>query len=175
MKIERIEEMRLDRAKEAEAESLIQLCFPRAGFGGRSFHGQRHHVRILAWDDGLVGHMAMTYRAIRVGDRLVDMVGLAEVCTHPDRRGEGIAGKMLEAAIAEAKASPASVFLLFGNAGLYAANGFVAKQNPLRWLDRTGARTNEVKEGPSDGLMVMALDDTPWDDDALVDVAGSMF
>lgn len=174
MKIERIEELRLDRTTEAEIAALIELCFP-GEFGGRSFHGQRHHVRLVARDPGIVGHMALTYRAIRLGDRMLDMIGLAEVGTHPDRRGEGIAGRMLEAAIAEAKASPADVFLLFGTAKLYAAAGFRTVPNTVRWADLGGARSHAVKEASGEGLMMMALGNVSWDDDAVVDLVGSRF
>ncbi|EAR50757.1 Probable acetyltransferase [Oceanicola granulosus HTCC2516] len=178
MRIERIEEVRLDHETEAEAAALIERCFGvDAGFGGRSYHGQRHHVRLLARDGGrIVGHMALTCRGIRLGDRLFDMLGLAEVCTAPERRGEGIAGALVAAALDEARASAAQVVLLFGVAKVYAAHGFRRVTNEVCWTEVGGVRSGDARSVRDDDLMVLVLDaGLEWDEDAPVDLAGGRF
>ncbi|MBL4813339.1 MAG: GNAT family N-acetyltransferase [Rhodobacteraceae bacterium] len=112
--IEHIEEMRLTHADEQSINALINSAFG-PHYGPRSFHGQRHHMRLIIRDPHIIGHMALCYRAIRLDGRLINVIGLAEVATDPGRRGEGIAARLLQAAIAESKASQAAFILLFGS------------------------------------------------------------
>ena len=175
MQIERIEEMRLTRADEAAISRLLDACFD-TDFGGRSFYQNRHHTRLLVRkEDTVIGHMAVSLRAIRMGDHLCHAAGLAEVATDPAHRGQGIATALMQAAIAEARASIADFFVLFGVQPLYAASGFVAQINPLIRLDMRGAQSGEVLRGPKDGLMVMQLGDLAWDPQAKIDLMGYAF
>ncbi|PYE84319.1 GNAT family N-acetyltransferase [Pseudoroseicyclus aestuarii] len=174
MQIERIEEARLTPELEAELGALLDLCFSGT-FEGRSFFMQRHHVRLIAREEAIIGHMALSLRAIRLGEDLATIAGLAEVATHPDRRGEGIAGRLMEAMLEEARAMPADFLLLFGDRPIYAGHGFVPAPNPLRWVEMAGARTGWVAEGSERGLMVLPLGARAWDDDAPVDLLGHLF
>jgi predicted N-acetyltransferase YhbS len=174
MQVETIPEMRLTRAEDAEIASLMARCFP-TDFGGRSFYQQRHHLRLVARDPHLVGHVALTIRAIRVAGVLTDIAGLAEVATDPDHRGKGVAASLLQAAITEAKASPADFLLLFGTAGLYAAAGFQPVHNPMTWIDLTGARMGAVHSQPAKSLMVLPLGERPWNASAPLDLLGNLF
>ncbi len=174
MQIKTIPEMALTAADDAEIAGLLARSFT-SDFGGRSFFKQRHHLRLVARDPDLVGHMALTLRAIRIGGALTDIAGLAEVATDPAHRGKGIAARLLQAAIAEAKASQAQFLLLFGTAGLYAAAGFVPVQNPMTWIDLTGARMGAVEHERATFLMVLPLRDRPWDAEAHLDMIGTLF
>ena len=150
MAIERIPEWDLDAATDREIAALVGRCFP-TDFGGRSFFLTRHHLR------------------------LIDAACLAEVATDPDCRGQGIASRLLRAAIAEAEASPAEFMLLFGVANLYAAAGFRAMTNPMVWIDMLGAHTQEVRRDRFETLMVLPLRDSEWDGTATLDPLGSLF
>jgi predicted N-acetyltransferase YhbS len=175
MRIERIEEARLAPGDETEIAALLRRCFV-TDFGARSYFVQRHHVRVVARDSGgIVGQMGLCLRAIRMGERLVDIVGLGDVCTAPERRGEGIASTLMQAAIAEARAMPADFFVLFGDRPLYAGSGFEAHRNVLRFLDLEGARTGGLEHRRQGGLMVLPLRDLVWDGAAEVDLMGWLF
>lgn len=174
MKIETIPEARLTLAQDAEIAALLARCFD-TDFGGRSFYQQRHHIRLMAHDPALVGHMALTLRAIRIGDQLTDVAGLADVATDPTHRGKGIAAALLQAAITEAKASPAEFLLLFGTAPLYAGAGFVAVHNPMTWIGLTGARMGAVQSKQAESLMVLPLRNKEWDAAAPLDLLGNLF
>lgn len=174
MQIDRIEELRLTTADDAAIALLLGRCF-KTDFGGRSYFVQRHHVRLVVRDPGIVGHMALTFRSVRTDDAIVPVVGLAEVATDPDRRGQGIASTLLKAAIEEARKSPAAFFLLFGDAGLYAAHGFVPVSNPLRYVVLDGLRSGDAEDGQSDELMVLPLRDAVWDPETPVDLLGHKF
>ncbi|MBM1220489.1 GNAT family N-acetyltransferase [Ponticoccus sp. SC2-23] len=175
MLIERIEEMHLTPELDREIAGLLLTAFDTE-FGGNSFYKQRHHVRLTARDAGrLVGHMALCFRAIRIGDEMVDIVGLGEVSTATDRRGEGIASMLLDRAIAEARETKADFFVLFGTALLYPAAGFRAVGNPVRFLRIEGGRSIDIEEGPSSDLMVLEMRDRAWPSDLQVDLLGPIF
>lgn len=174
MDYDRIEETRLAAADEAQIATLLPRAF-NEDFGGRSYHQQRHHIRLVARDPHIVGHMAMCYRDIRMGDQLVPIIGLAEVATDPDHQGKGIGSHLMTMALDEARASSASFFVLYGSRPMYAGNGFMPMNNPQTSTELYGAKTGKVVTKPSDGLMVMPLRDTPWDAQAHIDLMGFLF
>ena len=175
MQIERIEELRLTPADDAAIARLLKAAFG-TDFGGRSFYQNRHHVRLVMRDGAqIIGHMALGLRAIRVGDRLVNAAGLAEVATDPAHRGKGIASALMTATIAEAQASIADFLILFGDQDLYAGVGFETKPNRSLSIAMYGARTGQHEHRQNEGLMVMQLRETVWDDTAEIDLMGFAF
>jgi GNAT superfamily N-acetyltransferase len=165
----------LGAADEAQIQRLLALCFS-TDFGGRSYFQQRPHFR-LVWREGgqIIGHMAVMMRAIRLGGDLVDVAGLADVATHPDHRGKGIAAALLQAAIGQLRATQAQYFLLFGTAGLYGAHGFAPASNELTYIDMRGAVTGAVHRQRSQELRVLPLRGQAWPVDAPVDLLGHLF
>lgn len=172
--IELVAEIDLTADQDAGIAALLAQCFG-TDFGGRSFYQQRHHLRLLAWEVGLIGHVALGFRAVRLGGELISIIGLAEVATHPDHRGQGIATLLLRRAVALAKTSLAQHLLLFGTAQLYAAQGFLPQANPMIWTEMSDARTGEMRQARADGLMVLALQDRAWDGTAPLDLLGHQF
>ncbi len=146
------------------------------GFDGRSYYKQRHHLRVLGRiEGGLVGHIALCFRAIRIGDALVPIIGLAEVATAPERGGQGIASQLLKHSIAVARQTQAPFMLLFGDHPVYAKHGFEAVTNTLRYTVIEGGHSESVISAPTRYLRVLSLTDRPWDDLADVDLLGHLF
>jgi predicted N-acetyltransferase YhbS len=175
MLIEQIPEWKLTNQDEAEIAGLLARCFA-TDFGGRSFFQTRQHLRLVHRHEGqIVGHMALQFRAMRLGDRLITVAGLADVASDPGHRGQGIAAGLLQEAIALAKASPAEFFLLFGVAKLYGAAGFRNVGNPLVWVEMEGSRTGVLHRRPAKGLMMLPLGTAVWDETALLDLLGNSF
>lgn len=173
--IEIIAEWELGAEDEAQIVRLLAACFS-TDFGGRSFFQQRPHFRIVWREAGqIIGHMAVMMRAIRLNGALVDVAGLADVATHPNHRGKGIAAVLLQATIAQVRTTQAQYFLLFGTAGLYAAHGFAAAQNPITYVDLRGAQTGAVRVEIVHGLRVLPLRGQIWPVDAPVDMLGGLF
>jgi len=174
MIIERIEEWRLTPELEAEISALLPAAFGE-DFGGRSFHKQRHHLRLIAREEGrIIGHMALCFRAVRLGGALTDIVGLADVCTAPEARGKGVAARLLARAKAEAGETIAPYFILFGTAGVYAAHGFRAVPNPVVYTTMDDARTGAPGRLETSDLMVLELGADRWPEDAVLDLVGSL-
>jgi predicted N-acetyltransferase YhbS len=173
MTIEVIPEWALTAGDDAAIAGLLGRSFA-TDFGGRSFFMQRHHLR-LVWREGtVIGHMALSLRAVRLGGALVDVAGLAEVATDRGHRGKGIAAALLDRAITEARHSPARYLLLFGTAPLYAAAGFRPAANPIVAVDMSGAQTRSVLHLDRSALMVLPLAAEAWDEAAPLDLLGAL-
>jgi predicted N-acetyltransferase YhbS len=175
MSLERVEELRLTDGQERDIAALLALCFD-TDFGGRTAFRQRHHVRYL-WRDGgvLAGHVALTFRHVRQGTKLVPVTGLAEVATHPGHRGQGIARRLVDIAIDDSRASTAQFVMLLGTAPLYAGLGFQPARNMIRYVDMTGAQTHGVEREMARELMVLPIAGRPWDTVTMVDLLGHLF
>ncbi|MCB5199368.1 N-acetyltransferase [Loktanella sp. TSTF-M6] len=175
MQIDVIPEMALTAQDDSAIAALLDRAFG-PGFDGRSFFKQRHHLRIVARRDGdILGHVALLMRDIRLGARLVPIIGLAEVATDPACRGQGIAGALLTEALTQARASLAEFVVLFGDRPIYAGHGFLRANNTLTYALLDDAQTQGMKSRVDDGLMILPLRGSAWDFQARVDLVGHLF
>jgi predicted N-acetyltransferase YhbS/uncharacterized glyoxalase superfamily protein PhnB len=173
--IETINETELSAGDEAQITVLLKACFD-TDFGGRSFFRTRHQLRLVIRQAGqIIAHVAIQYRAMRLGGRLINVATLAEVSTHPDHRGKGLAAQLLQEAIAAARRARAEHFLLFGTAALYGAAGFQLVHNPMIYVEMDDAQTGGVRRETAQMLQVLPLDDALWDGEAELDLLGGLF
>lgn len=170
---ELIPEWALTPTDEAEIAALLARCFT-TDFGGRSFYQTRQHLRLVHREGAILAHMAMQFRAMRLGGRLITVAGLGDVATAPEARGRGLAGALLAEAIAVARASPAEFFLLFGDRPLYAGAGFRPMRNVMVWCEMGGAVTGQITREAAQSLMVLPLRGD-WDATAELDLLGNLF
>lgn len=177
MQVEAIAEHDLTADQDAEIAQLIGRAFGvDHGYQGRSFYKQRHHLRLLARMDGqLIGHYALGFREIRMGNQLIQIIGLAEVATDPNFQGKGVASTLMAATIERARPSLADFLVLFGTRPLYEGVGFVAKRNLVRRVGIAAGRTTKIILQVETALKVLQLKDTKWDDDAEIDLLGPDF
>lgn len=173
--IDSIAEWVLTPPDETQIAKLITLCFGD-DFDNRSYYRQRPHLRLIYRQDGrIIGHIALLLRAVRLGAQMTDTIGLAEVCTHPDHRGTGIASHLLKAAISHARASQVTYLTLFGTAPLYAGHGFVRHSNLLTFVAMVNTRTTAITTEAAETLMVLPLRDQIWPASAPLDMLGPLF
>ncbi|GLS85229.1 hypothetical protein GCM10010873_02020 [Cypionkella aquatica] len=173
--IEIIPEWALTPDDEAQIAQLITLCFGD-DFDNRSYHRHRPHLRVILRDQGqIIGHIALLLRPVRLGTRLTETTGLAEVCSHPDHRGTGIAGRLLQTAIRHARTAQTEYIILFGTAPLYAGHGFTRQTNILTFVDLAQNRTTAIISEPAETLMVLPLRGQIWPDNAPLDMLGPLF
>lgn len=175
MTVDTIPEHLLTNSDEAAIAALLARCFT-TDFGGRSFFQTRHSWRHVIRQGGITAHLAVQLRAVRLGEELVTIAGIADVATDPDHRGQGHAATLLQAAIAAARLSPAQHVLLFGTAKLYPAAGFRPISNPLTYLDLTGARSGDLhRDRPERDLQVLDMTPENWNDTKPLDLLGGLF
>lgn len=177
MRIDATAEIDLTQATDARIGTLLDRAFGAdAGYRVRSYHKQRHHLRLMAYDGGtLLGHLALLFRVIAMGERAVPIIGIAEVATDPAHQGKGIATALLQAAIARSRATTAEFILLFGDRPIYAGMGFLPKTCTIRYLGMDDGACTQIRTRVEPATRVMALRETIWDDDALIDLAGPIF
>ena len=175
MTVETIPEHLLTNDDQAAVGALLARCFD-TDFGGRSFFQTRHSWRHVIRQGGITAHIAVQLRAVRLGGQLLTIAGIADVATDPDHRGQGLAARLLQAAIAAARQSTAQHVLLFGTARLYPAAGFRPTSNPLTYLDLTGARSGDLyRDRRVKHLQVLDIGPEPWDDTKPLDLLGGLF
>ncbi|MES2435500.1 MAG: GNAT family N-acetyltransferase [Pseudomonadota bacterium] len=173
--IETIPEWALTHDDEAQINTLITRCFGD-DFETRSYHLQRPHLRLIyRKNDQIIGHIALILRAVRLGSQITDTAGLAEVCTYPAHRGQSIASHLLQAAIAQARASQAAYLILFGTAALYAGQGFTRQSNILTYVNMANTRTATIATEPAETLMTLPLRSEIWPATAPLDMLGPLF
>lgn len=177
MQIDAIHEIDLTAEQDGEIAALLTRAFGEdAGYGTKSFYNQRHHLRLLARLDGvLIGHYALAFRWVRMGEKRVQIVGIGEVATDPDHRGKGVATALMRASMARAGATLADFLVLFGVRAIYEGMGFVAKENTVRHMGIENDHSTEILEERDTKLKVLQLKDTVWDDTAVLDLLGPSF
>ncbi len=171
--LELIPEWALTPEDDRAIAGLLARCFA-TDFGGRSFYQTRQHLRLVQREGAILAHMALQFRAMRLGARLVTVAGVGDVATDPAHRGQGLAARLLAEAIRVARASPAEFMLLFGTAKLYHAAGFRPVRNTMLWCEMRGAQTGLVTREPAESLMVLPLKGD-WDEGAELDLLGNLF
>ncbi len=171
-----IPEHLLTNADETAIARLLARCFT-TDFGGRSYFQTRQSWRhVVRSGDAIIAHLAVQLRAVRLGDDLLTIAGIADVATDPDHRGQGHAATLLQAAVEVARRSPAEFVLLFGTAKLYSAAGFRPIANPMTYLDLTGARTGSLRGAEvNEHLQVLPMTGRVWDGAKPLDLLGGLF
>lgn len=173
--IERVEEMRIGAERDREIAALLDHAFEN-DYKGRSFYENRQHCRLLAvLGTRIIGHVGLSFRAVRLGDELMDIIGLGDVAVHSDFRDAGIGTALVEASLDEARTVGVDFAVLFGVRQLYERAGFRSAQNTVIHCEMLGARTKDVVRNENSYLKVCELTSKPWNPDLPLDVAGFAF
>ena len=153
MKTSRIEEFKINKKQHTHIRDLLQICFASYPTG-RSYFNQLPAFRFLVYDKKiLVGHLAVFHRVIKFDDKVTTIFGVADLCVHPDYRGQDIASELLENLESLAKENGIELILLIAKENkFYKKNGFKIYSNKLRWL-----MTNQHQ---SFGIVQRSLEDS---------------
>jgi len=88
------------------------------------FNGEHlEHLRVMKKGDQVVSLVGMVLDDTSLLGCDVRVASIGSVCTDPDCRGHGLAGRLMDDAIERAKAAGASLMLISGNRTLYARRG----------------------------------------------------
>ena len=160
---------------EAELPGLLETCFPNT-FDGRTYFKQLPHARLLAKQPALVAQLGLDLRIIRVGSRLVRVLGIIDLCVLPEHRGQGLAGRLLQLAEQTAVDWAAEFLILFADSPtLYQNNGYHAPLAQVTWLgieDR--ASCGQLDRDLTGTLWCKSPSDQPWPEGP-IDLLGYLF
>ena len=122
MEIRIIDESEITDRQDGAIKKLLCRCFPKdaAIFSQRrGWHGYLPAWSVLLKDgDDLVAHASVIERAVLVGDIVLQIAGVGNVCVTPERRGEHLARLVLEKTMTEARARGYDCGMLSCNAHL---------------------------------------------------------
>ncbi|HEY4347911.1 MAG TPA: GNAT family N-acetyltransferase [Gaiellaceae bacterium] len=168
--------MDIDRNLESGLTSLLQASFP--GYPKRSHFKLPPHFRYVATvGDELAAQMGVELRIIRVGDATVRTFGVVDLCVAATHRSRGLAGRLLDALTADARARGIDFMLLFADDDrLYVRHGWAHVSNVCTWVKINEHRTLGLAERESlgDAMMVKATGTRAWPDGD-VDLLGHVF
>ena len=159
----------------ASLQELLGACFP--GYPARSYFKLPPHFRYVAMSGGAVeGQLGVELRVVRVGDEILRTFGVVDLCVRDDRRGQGLAYRLLAEATDYAGACEMDFVVLFADDDrLYRRNGFVHVDNPLSWVKIHDHTTLGVARAVTPHeMMVKAIGPRAWPTGE-VDLLGHVF
>jgi GNAT superfamily N-acetyltransferase len=176
MRIDRVEEFAIESPVFAQVCDLLQGAFP--GYPqDRPYFKLRPHFRYLAWDgETLAGHMGVDHRVIRVGDELLAIFGVIDLCVAPRYQHRSLATQMLRLLEDWARDTQRDAIVLFADDHrVYAANGYQRIETPCTWMMIDDHRTLGITtRSLGDSMMVKPIALARWPDGA-VDLLGYLF
>lgn len=152
-----LESADVDRTTRAELRDLWERAFDD-GFSDDDADHAYGGVHVLARDgDALVGQASAVPRRIRFGDGPWRTVGYVEaVAVVPERQGEGVGRRLMEALRAEIAGRWPVAMLSTGSHVFYEPLGW----ERWRGTSFTHTGTDVVADGEEEGLMILRLDPT---------------
>ncbi len=150
------------RPEVAEDRGLVGLLYRQAFVGNYEAElvdvlreaGDARIVLVAIEDDELIGHILFATVEIRIDDRPVSSLALAEMAVHANRQGGGIGSRLVEAGLTAARAQAVEAVVVLGHPTYYPRFGFRAEparrlRTPFRGGDAFMAL--ELANGALDG------------------------
>lgn len=176
MKIQRIEEFKINEKQHLEISVLLKLCFSSYP-ANRSFYKQFPSFRYLAYKEKkLIAHLAIIHRVIKVGEENFVIFGVSDLCVHPDFQQNKIASILLEELETLGKKHKIDFITLIAHEQkLYKKNEFKVYNNNCRWLIINEKQSlGLAQRNLNNALMIKSLGDKKWEN-GMVDFQGCLF
>ena len=171
--IERALEPDVDAELDAQLRALLSLCFTKSQdqvfLTQRYFHEMPQRRWFIRGEEGLVAHVAVHEKVLGSTTGDLPVWGIAEVCVHPEYRGQGLVKKILERVHKDV--ASADFLMLFGKTNVYASSGYRQVDNPLRVYESV-ARAWKVQVISS--AMIRSCGKRTWPEGE-IDLRGPMF
>ena len=157
----------------AEVDALLNDAFPDGAPNERSAYYARHGVpttSMLLRDGGrVVGHLAIYERDIKIGEEALRVGLLGEIAIAADRRGAGLARRLVRRAHEHLRARSIPFSILFAFAPrVYLSSGYKLMQNQTRFIDADGHSKTLLYRGS----MYAELLGRPWPNQS-IDLCGT--
>jgi GNAT superfamily N-acetyltransferase len=132
--VKRLPEAEIGPRLHVSLQGLLGACF--GGYPQRSYFKIPPHFRYVVTEGpALLAQLGVELRVIRVGEHVLRTFGVVDVCVRADRRGQGLASRLLDEVTSYATACGMDFVILFADEdGLYRRHGFVRVDNPLTWV-----------------------------------------
>ncbi|WP_207211159.1 GNAT family N-acetyltransferase [Leptolyngbya sp. Cla-17] len=127
--IEYLPDATVDALLDEDLRKLLCLCFTKpcdAVFKERRYFHEPPSHRWLMRDEAAmaIAHIAVHEKYVVVDNAKYPIGGIAEVCVHPDHRGNGYAKQILAAIDVWLLSQRVEYAVLFGNPKIYASSGY---------------------------------------------------
>lgn len=151
----------VDAVLDRELRELLSLCFTKPQdvvFKERRYFTEPPAHRWIMRDAAgrLVAHIAVHNRRVEAGTWVALVGGIAEVCVHPEARGQRLTSHLLAEVHADLARRGFLFTALFGDRQVYAASGYTMPGNALVGPDAQGRWI------PAPRAMVRPLTDVAW-------------
>ncbi|MFK7773831.1 MAG: GNAT family N-acetyltransferase [Saprospiraceae bacterium] len=176
MRIQRIEEFKINKKQHAGISELLKLCFSSYP-ANQSFYKQFPSFRFLVFEEKkLIAHLAIIHRLIKIGEESLVIFGVSDLCVHPDFQQKKIASVLLEELETLGKKHKIDfITLIAQEQKFYKKNGFQVANNNCRWLIINGTQSLGLAQRSLDNaLMIKPLAKKKWED-GMVDFQGCLF
>lgn len=131
--VENISDRLVDEKLDLELRKLLTICFTKAQDvvfrEHRHFKEPPYHRWMIRNDDELIAHITIHDKIIEADDRTFRIGGIAEVCVHPDHRGQGHVKTMLAEVHNWLEQQAFDFAMLFGNPDVYTSSGYAVINN----------------------------------------------
>lgn len=143
--LELIEESRMPADMDLAIRRLLIRCFPvdaEAFSQSRAWHQSAPTFSIVCREGtALLGHVGVVLRTVRCGHTPLTVAGVQNLCVVPERRGSGLAPRLMLRAMEEARTRQIRFGLLFCVPELepfYQWLGWSTCRQPITMLDDAG-------------------------------------
>ena len=176
MRVEYVEDRKVDAALDAELRALLSSCFlgeVNEVFRHQRFFNEMPSHRWLARDeeDRLVAHIAIHDKVIGTTAGDLRVGGIAEVCVAAAQRGQGLVRRLMAAGNDWMIGQGLLFGTLLGDPRVYGSSGYRSVGNSIRYLDpKTGVWLVE----PMTNFLVKPLGSVPWPEGE-IDLRGPKF
>lgn len=152
----------VDGARDAKIRALLATCFVKpqdAVFRTRRYFREPYPHRWIIEDaaGAFIAHVGAHDKIVRAAGKTYRIAGIAEVCVHPDYRGQGLVRTMLRRIHRELARRGFDFAVLFGDPRVYASSGYSGVGN-LFHDEKTAGRIRRKNVA----AMVHPLSATPW-------------
>jgi GNAT superfamily N-acetyltransferase len=173
--LEDFPDARVDPALDTELRDLFVTCFPK---DEPLFSKHRHYREPPAhrWmirdaSGRLMAHACIHDKTLGSPAGDLHIGGVAEVCVHPDYRGQGLVRLLMPRIQKWLTDRHFDFSILFGRTEVYASSGYKNVDNPLRQLDPA---TGQWIVQPVANAMILPLGLRPWPPGE-IDLRGPLF
>ncbi|ASP40858.1 GNAT family N-acetyltransferase [Bacterioplanes sanyensis] len=156
-------ELDVDGDVHMQIQQLRNEAFPDHAVP-RSYFKQLPHYRALRFhEQQLIATMGLDYRVMSVGDEVIKVLGIIDLCVAREYRGQGIAGSMLEQLSDMASERDVDFLLLMADQPeFYQRHGFLEQEQHSQWLKIREHKHYGIAHECLYDMMVKPISGKPW-------------